>query len=79
VISSIDLDVIVPGDVVTVADAAGNRAKGDVLRNVKDGLLSVLAFGTSIPFARPSRTGHHTLLPGVRLLDHQPQLFGGAA
>lgn len=70
----IDLDAIFPGDEVCLADSGGNTARGVVLSG-RNGELLLAAFAAGLVFARPTRTGRMTMVHGLRLRDHQPQLF----
>lgn len=78
--TGIDLADLNPDDQVIIQDQSGNVAGGFVTAENDHGvpILSIRAFGLSVPFARQTKTGSWKLRPGLRLVGHTPILFGGA-
>lgn len=70
----IDLEAVRLGDVLTVADARGNRCRGPVL--AVGNRIELGAFNAALLVASRSRDGAPLhVVASLKVLDHQPQLF----
>jgi hypothetical protein len=70
----LDLEAIQVGDWLTIADARGNKARGPVL--VAADRVELGVFNIALLVARRSRLDAPLhLVPSLKVLDHQPQLF----
>lgn len=76
---SVELDIIEPGDVVTIYQPGGNIATGIVQAISPTAQLGIQAFGMVIPFARKtrSRTGGDRwgAVGNIQVTEHQQPLI----